>query len=114
LYKGKGGPTGGPPSELSRRLRPKDSAATKLPAKSGYEASGVVTAIGADVDPTWLNKSVSTILSFSLNQYGVLGDEAIVPAHAVAEYPGKLNFERTYGAEILVAKNRSLLPCRQS
>ena len=64
---------------------------TKLPAKLGYEASGVVTAIGADVDPTWLDKSVSTIPSFSLNQYGVLGDEAIVPAHAVAEYPGKLN-----------------------
>jgi len=47
--------------------------------------------MGADVDPTWLNKSVSTTPSFSLNQYGVLGDEAIVPVHAVAEYPEKLN-----------------------
>ena len=45
---------------------------TQLPATLGYEASGVVTAVGANVDPSWLNKSVSTIPSFSLNQYGVL------------------------------------------
>lgn len=64
---------------------------TKLPAKLGYEASGVVTAVGAGADPAWLNKSVSTIPSFSMNDYGVLGDEVIVPAHSVAEYPAKLS-----------------------
>jgi NADPH:quinone reductase-like Zn-dependent oxidoreductase len=64
---------------------------TKLPATLGYEAAGVVTAVGAGVDPAWLNKSVSTIPSFSMNQYGVLGDEVVVPVHAVAEYPGKLD-----------------------
>jgi NADPH:quinone reductase-like Zn-dependent oxidoreductase len=63
---------------------------TQLPATLGYEASGVVTAVGANVDPSWLNKSVSTIPSFSLNQYGVLGTEAIVPVHALAEYPSHL------------------------
>src|SRR5215813_10198576 len=33
----------------------------QLPAMLGYEASGTVTAIGANVDPTWLNKRVSTV-----------------------------------------------------
>ena len=63
---------------------------THLPATLGYEAAGVVTATGPDVDPSWLNKSVSTIPSFSMNDYGVLGDEVIVPVHALAEYPAQL------------------------
>src|SRR5215469_6844360 len=62
----------------------------QLPATLGYEASGTVTAIGANVDPSWLNKNVSTIPAFSMNQYGVLGNEVIVPAHALAEYPSNL------------------------
>jgi NADPH:quinone reductase-like Zn-dependent oxidoreductase len=62
----------------------------QLPATLGYEASGIVTAIGANVDPSWLNKSVSTMPAFSMNQYGVLGTEVIVPAHALAEYPSNL------------------------
>src|SRR5262249_52255694 len=63
---------------------------TRLPATMGYEASGIVRAVGADVDPGWLNKRVSTIPAFSPNQYGVLGNEVIVPFHALAEYPSHL------------------------
>src|SRR5215831_5820508 len=63
---------------------------TQLPATLGYEASGIVTAIGAKVDPRWLNRRVSTMPAFSLNQYGMLGTEVIVPVHAVAEYPAHL------------------------
>lgn len=61
-----------------------------LPAKNGYEASGVVDAVGPDVERRWLGKKVSTIPAFSLNQYGVYGDTAIVPVHAIAAYPEKL------------------------
>jgi NADPH:quinone reductase-like Zn-dependent oxidoreductase len=50
-----------------------------------------VTAIGPDVDYSFLNKSVSTMPTFSLNQYGVIGDEVIVPVHALAEYPSHLS-----------------------
>jgi NADPH:quinone reductase-like Zn-dependent oxidoreductase len=64
---------------------------TRLPALLGYEASGVVIAIGSNVDPSWLNKSVSTVPAFSPNQYGMLGTEVIVPAHALAEYPSHLS-----------------------
>jgi NADPH:quinone reductase-like Zn-dependent oxidoreductase len=52
----------------------------KLPARIGYEAAGTVEAVGPDVDPSWKGKKVSTIPGFSMNQYGVLGEEAIVPA----------------------------------
>src|SRR5262249_15868461 len=38
-------------------------------------------------------RRVSTIPAFSLNQYGVYGDTAIVPVHAIAEYPPKLSPE---------------------
>jgi NADPH:quinone reductase-like Zn-dependent oxidoreductase len=65
----------------------------KFPSKLGYEASGVVEAIGAGVDPAWLNKTASTVPSFQLTQYGVYGEVAIVPAAALAEYPSTLSYE---------------------
>jgi len=34
---------------------------------------------------------VSIIPAFSPNQYGVVGDEVIVPVHALAEYPEHLD-----------------------
>ena len=48
-----------------------------MPTTLGYEASAVVTAVGADVDSGWLNKTVSTVQAFSMNQYGALGSEVI-------------------------------------
>src|SRR5262245_36885736 len=62
----------------------------RFPARLGYEASGIVTAIGPDVDPRCLYKSVSTIPAFSQNRYGVLGSEVMVPVHALAEYASHL------------------------
>jgi NADPH:quinone reductase-like Zn-dependent oxidoreductase len=63
----------------------------KLPAGVGYEAAGVVEAVGPDVDKSWLGKAVSTIPSFSMNAYTMLGEEAIAPATALGEYPAKLS-----------------------
>lgn len=64
---------------------------SKLPATLGYEASGVVEAVGPDVDKAWIGKQVSTIPAFSLNDYGMLGEEVIVPAFALGEYPASLS-----------------------
>jgi NADPH:quinone reductase-like Zn-dependent oxidoreductase len=69
-----------------------------LPSKLGYEASGIVEAIGPGVDASWLGKTASTVPSFTLNQYGTYGEVAIVPASALAEYPANLSFEE--GASI--------------
>jgi NADPH:quinone reductase-like Zn-dependent oxidoreductase len=65
----------------------------ELPSKLGYEASGVVEAIGPGVDSSWLGKTVSTVPAFEANKYGVYGEVAIVPVHAIAAYPDKLSFE---------------------
>ena len=63
----------------------------KLPAGVGYEAAGVVEAVGPDVDKNWVGKRVATVPSFSMNQYAMLGEEVIAPAAALGEYPAKLS-----------------------
>jgi NADPH:quinone reductase-like Zn-dependent oxidoreductase len=67
--------------------------APELPSKLGYEASGIVEAVGEGVDRSWLGKTVSTVPAFAANKYGVYGEVAIVPAYALAFYPGRLSFE---------------------
>src|SRR6202167_6608767 len=64
-----------------------------LPSKLGYEAAGVVEAVGPDVDKSWLGKKVSTVPAFLMTHYGVYGEVAIVPASALAVYPEKLSPE---------------------
>jgi NADPH:quinone reductase-like Zn-dependent oxidoreductase len=62
-----------------------------LPAKLGYEAAGVVEEVGPGVDASWVGKTASIVPSFFLSDYGVYGEVAIVPAHALAEYPRNLS-----------------------
>lgn len=62
-----------------------------FPSKLGYEASGVVDALGPGVDGLNIGGRVSTIPAFSMVQYGVYGESAVVPAHAVAAYPENLS-----------------------
>lgn len=64
--------------------------APKLPSRIGYEVAGVVEAVGDGVDKSWLGKSVATVPGFSQNQFGTLGEEAIVPASVLGEYPPNL------------------------
>lgn len=64
-----------------------------LPSKLGYEASGIVEAVGTDVDPALIGKTVSSIPAFPADKYGVYGEVAILPAYALAAYPSKLSFE---------------------
>ena len=70
----------------------------KLPSKIGFEASGIVEAVGPGVDPSWLGKTASTLPAFPANAYGVYGEVATVPINAVAEYPARLSYEE--GASI--------------
>ncbi len=62
----------------------------ELPAKLGYEASGVIEAAGSAVSAFKVGDRVSTIPSFSQNQYGVYGESVIVPAYCLARYPSSL------------------------
>ena len=62
----------------------------RVPSGVGYEASGIVEAVGPDVDAAWVGRHVSTVPGFSMNDYSVLGEEAIVPLHSIVGYPEKL------------------------
>lgn len=62
----------------------------KLPSRIGYEVAGVVEAVGEGVDPSWISKRVATIPAYGMNQYGTLGEQAVVPASALTEYPANL------------------------
>ena len=63
-----------------------------FPARIGYEAAGDIEAIGSGVQGLSIGDAVSTIPAFSMNQYGVYGDTAIVPARAVAKHPNNLSW----------------------
>jgi NADPH:quinone reductase len=65
----------------------------QFPSRIGYEAAGVIDAIGEGVTEFQIGDRVSTIPGFSLNQYGVAGDSAIVPTLHVANYPEQLSPE---------------------
>jgi NADPH:quinone reductase-like Zn-dependent oxidoreductase len=100
----------------------------KFPARLGYEAAGTVEAIGDGVTGLNVGDSVSTIPAFSMNQYGVYGDTAVLPAFAVAKHPPSLSwseaaatwmqFGTAYGALIEVAGLRAgetvLIPAASS
>jgi NADPH:quinone reductase-like Zn-dependent oxidoreductase len=64
--------------------------APEFPSRIGYEAAGVVDAVGPETVAVQVGDRVSTIPSFSIGKYGVYGESAIVPAHAVASYPENL------------------------
>lgn len=67
-----------------------------FPSRIGYEASGIVDAVGAGVEGIKIGDKVSTIPSpfAKMSQYGVYGESAIVPAQIVAPFPDNLSFEQ--------------------
>jgi NADPH:quinone reductase-like Zn-dependent oxidoreductase len=64
-----------------------------LPSGLGYEAAGIVEAVGPGVDQGWINKKVATVPAFSMSKYPMLGDQVLAPVRALGEYPNNLSFE---------------------
>jgi NADPH2:quinone reductase len=83
--------------------------APQFPSRLGYEAAGVIDAVGPGAEGSGAEGSgaegsgaegleigdrVSTLPSFSMGKYGVYGDVAIVPARAALAYPANLSPEQ--------------------
>jgi len=66
----------------------------QFPARLGYEAAGVVTAVGAKVTAFRSGDIVSVIPAFSFSDYGMYGEVVNAPAHAVVKHPQNLSFDQ--------------------
>lgn len=64
----------------------------KCPAGLGYECAGIVDAVGKDVSSVSAGDVVSTIPSFSQNEYFTYGEVVLVPDYAVVKHPKSLSF----------------------
>ena len=69
-----------------------------LPSGLGYEAVGIVSAIGPGVDASLAGKRFGTIPGFSMNQYPCLAEKAVVPVSVLAPIPK--TFSATEGAAV--------------
>src|ERR1700674_4767607 len=63
-----------------------------FPAGLGYEAAGIVDAVGKDVTGFAAGDAVSTIPAFSPNKYFSYGEVILAPDHAVVKHPESLSF----------------------
>ena len=61
----------------------------KVPCVIGYEVSGVIDAVGAGVDPSWLGRD-----AVALTRFGGYADVVVVPVAQVFEKPASLSHER--------------------
>ena len=62
----------------------------KFPAPMGYEACGVVEALGGDVRDVQPGQRVCVLPNYRLGEYGVYAERAIVPARSVITAPPNL------------------------
>jgi NADPH2:quinone reductase len=65
----------------------------KFPAKLGYEAAGIVRAVGKDVDAFKPGDAVSVIPPSSITRWGTYGELINVPEEYVAKHPESLDWK---------------------
>ncbi|BDB20955.1 NADPH:quinone reductase [Pseudomonas sp. CYM-20-01] len=64
----------------------------EFPSRLGYEAAGVVVAVGADVSDLQVGDAVSVIPPLDIARWGTYGEVANVPAHLTVKHPQTLSF----------------------
>ena len=65
-----------------------------FPSVLGYEAAGIVTALGEGVSGLKVGDAVSVIPSFGFDEYGTYGELVNLPVHAVVKHPQNLSFQQ--------------------
>jgi NADPH:quinone reductase-like Zn-dependent oxidoreductase len=68
-----------------------------LPCLMGYEGSGEIMELGEDVEGFAVGDKVCILPKFQLGTYGIWGEEAIVPAHALLPVPPGLSMAEAAG-----------------
>jgi NADPH:quinone reductase-like Zn-dependent oxidoreductase len=63
-----------------------------LPAKLGYEAAGIIEAVGSEVSNVSVGDTVNVIPGFSLLSYSSYGEYIVMPSYAVQKYPSNLSY----------------------
>jgi NADPH:quinone reductase-like Zn-dependent oxidoreductase len=63
----------------------------RLPSLMGYEAAGIVEAAGPGAEPFVVGERVCILPTFRLGEYGVYGEQAIVPVRSALSAPSQLS-----------------------
>lgn len=63
-----------------------------FPARLGYEAAGIVSAIGAGVTGFAIGDAVSVVPPLSITRWGMYGEVATVPAEVAVKHPASLGW----------------------
>ncbi|MBV4458487.1 zinc-dependent alcohol dehydrogenase family protein [Pseudomonas sp. COR58] len=66
----------------------------EFPSRLGYEAAGVVSAVGDGVSGFDVGDAVSLIPPLDIARWGTYGEVANVPAHLTVKHPANLSFEQ--------------------
>ncbi|WP_236170678.1 zinc-dependent alcohol dehydrogenase family protein [Pseudomonas pseudonitroreducens] len=66
----------------------------EFPSRLGYEAAGVVSAVGSAVKNVAVGDAVSLIPPLDIARWGTYGEVANVPAYLVVKHPQNLSFEQ--------------------
>jgi NADPH:quinone reductase-like Zn-dependent oxidoreductase len=64
-----------------------------LPSKIGYEAAGVIEAMGPNVDGFRIGDKVAVLSGLSMEEYGVCADTVLYPANMLIKQPTELSVE---------------------
>ncbi|WTC76757.1 zinc-binding dehydrogenase [Streptomyces sp. NBC_01637] len=65
-----------------------------FPSGIGYEAAGVIEALGEGVSGLSVGEAVSVVPSFAMTDYPMHGEAVLAPADAVVAHPERLSDDR--------------------
>lgn len=65
-----------------------------FPAHLGFEAAGVIEAVGSAVTDVKVGDKVNVFPAFMPNDYGTYGELIVIPAYAIQPFPDSLSFEQ--------------------
>jgi NADPH:quinone reductase-like Zn-dependent oxidoreductase len=65
-----------------------------FPSMLGFEASGIIESVGAEVKDFVPGDSASVVPAFSNHQYGTYGELVLLPAYAIQKNPSNLSFDQ--------------------